>query len=79
MIAQSWTEVWVAIRDALRDARVSEESYPEVVFLRSLEQRGLTILPLEIRRMADLFGLRRSLRPRAGISRSERRTGACMP
>lgn len=46
-----WTEIWEAIEDARKYANSPQS------FLERLERHGLTVLPLAVRRNADLFGI----------------------
>lgn len=46
-----WNDIWVAIDDARRS------SVDAQTFLARLERHGLTLLPLAVRRNAELFGV----------------------
>jgi hypothetical protein len=46
-----WNDVWRAIHLARRDASTDQE------FLALLEQHGVTVAPLRLRRDCDLFGM----------------------
>lgn len=46
-----WNDIWAAIDDARRYAKDAQ------TFLQRLERHELSILPLAVRRNADLFGV----------------------
>ena len=48
---QDWNDIWHAIEDARKYAKDAQS------FLERLERHKLTILPLAVRRNADLFGV----------------------
>ena len=46
-----WNDIWAAIEDARKYATYAQS------FLERLERHQLTVLPLAVRRNADLFGV----------------------